>query len=133
MKVKNISDGKTAVKTRSGIIVIAPNEVKELQENTLLTRLHPSLVIVTDEPQEDTKQVDVKNSDVTNSETTNSDAEQNGTQDVTLTAGEAITKDKLEAKLKSLRASWKRARRVAVKEQISKEIKGIEKQLETMK
>lgn len=164
MKVKNVSDGTTAVKTKFGIILIPAGETKELQEGSLLTRLHSSLVILKDDDKEpveadtaeDTVTADATVADTTASDTTVADTTtepelsaselpapelpapelSTGTSDNTdapITAGDAPTKEKLQTKLKSLKSSWKRTRRVAAKEQIAKEIKELEKQLETMK
>lgn len=148
MKVKNVSDGTTAVKTKFGIILIPAGETKELQEGSLLTRLHSSLVILKDdkEPVEADTAEDTVTADTTVADTTTepelSASElpapelSTGTSDNTdapITAGDAPTKEKLQTKLKSLKSSWKRTRRVAAKEQIAKEIKELEKQLETMK
>lgn len=159
MKVKNVSDGTTAVKTKFGIILIPAGETKELQEGSLLTRLHSSLVILKDDDKEpveadtaeDTVTADATVADTTAPDTTAPDTTtepelsaselpapelSTGTSDNTdapITAGDAPNKEKLQTKLKSLKSSWKRTRRVAAKEQIAKEIKELEKQLETMK
>lgn len=156
MKVKNVSDGTTAVKTKFGIILIPAGETKELQEGSLLTRLHSSLVILKDDDKEPVEAEDTVTADTTVTDTTASDTTvadtttepelsaselpapelSTGTSDNTdapITAGDAPTKEKLQTKLKSLKSSWKRTRRVAAKEQIAKEIKELEKQLETMK
>lgn len=154
MKVKNVSDGTTAVRTKFGIILIPAGETKELQEGSLLTRLHSSLVILKDddkEPVEADTAEDTVTADTTAPDTTVADTTtepelsaselptpelSTGTSDNTdapITAGDAPTKEKLQTKLKSLKSSWKRTRRVAAKEQIAKEIKELEKQLETMK
>lgn len=126
MKVKNVSEGLTAVKTRQGIITIAPGEVKEIKDGTLLTRLHPSLIImkeakedkIVNKPAEETK-VEKENIVVPD--------------EVALKEGEAPDATALKAKLKSLKASWRRTQRVAAKEQIAKEIKELEKQLGQLK
>lgn len=126
MKVKNVSEGLTAVRTRQGIITIAPGEVKEIKDGTLLTRLHPSLIImkeakedkIVNRPAEETK-VEKENIAVPD--------------EVALKEGEAPDATALKAKLKSLKASWRRTQRVAAKEQIAKEIKELEKQLGQLK
>lgn len=126
MKVKNVSEGLTAVKTRQGIITIAPGEVKEIKDGTLLTRLHPSLIImkeakedkIVNKPAEETK-VEKENIVVLD--------------EVALKEGGAPDATALKAKLKSLKASWRRTQRVAAKEQIAKEIKELEKQLGQLK
>ena len=126
MKVKNVSEGLTAVKTRQGIITIAPGEIKEIKDGTLLTRLHPSLIImkeakedkIVNKPAEETK-VEKENIVVPD--------------EVALKEGEAPDATALKAKLKSLKASWRRTQRVAAKEQIAKEIKELEKQLGQLK
>lgn len=126
MKVKNVSEGLTAVKTRQGIITIAPGEIKEIKDGTLLTRLHPSLIImkeakedkIVNKPAEEPK-VEKENIAVLD--------------EVALKEGEAPDATALKAKLKSLKASWRRTQRVAAKEQIAKEIKELEKQLGQLK
>lgn len=126
MKVKNVSEGLTAVRTRQGIITIAPGEIKEIKDGTLLTRLHPSLIImkeakedkIVNKPAEETK-VEKENIVVPD--------------EVALKEGEAPDATALKAKLKSLKASWRRTQRVAAKEQIAKEIKELEKQLGQLK
>lgn len=149
MKVKNVSDGTTAVKTKFGIILIPAGETKELQEGSLLTRLHSSLVILKDddkEPVEADAAKDTVTTDTTVADTTTTDAitepelsapklsvDTSDNTNAPITAGDAPTKEKLQTKLKSLKSSWKRTRRVAAKEQIAKEIKELEKQLESMK
>lgn len=154
MKVKNVSDGTTAVKTKFGIILIPAGETKELQEGSLLTRLHSSLVILKDddkEPVEADTAEDTVTADTTAADTTAADVitepelsaselpaselptDTSDNANAPITAGDAPTKEKLQTKLKSLKSSWKRTRRVAAKEQIAKEIKELEKQLETMK
>ena len=154
MKVKNVSDGTTAVRTKFGIILIPAGETKELQEGSLLTRLHSSLVILKDddkEPVEADTAEDTVTADTTAADTTAADVitepelsaselpaselptDTSDNANAPITAGDAPTKEKLQTKLKSLKSSWKRTRRVAAKEQIAKEIKELEKQLETMK
>ena len=149
MKVKNVSDGTTAVKTKFGIILIPAGETKELQEGSLLTRLHSSLVILKDddkEPVEADTAGDAVTTDTTVADATVADVitepelpaselptDTSDNANAPITAGDAPTKEKLQTKLKSLKSSWKRTRRVAAKEQIAKEIKELEKQLETMK
>ena len=126
MKVKNVSEGLTAVRTRQGIITISPGEIKEIKDGTLLTRLHPSLIImkeakedkIVNKPAEETK-VEKENIVVPD--------------EVALKEGEAPDATALKAKLKSLKASWRRTQRVAAKEQIAKEIKELEKQLGQLK
>lgn len=126
MKVKNVSEGLTAVRTRQGIITIAPGEVKEIKDGTLLTRLHPSLIIMK-EAKED--KIVNKLAEETKVEKENIVVP----DEVALKEGEAPDATALKAKLKSLKASWRRTQRVAAKEQIAKEIKELEKQLGQLK
>lgn len=126
MKVKNVSEGLTAVRTRQGIITIAPGEIKEIKDGTLLTRLHPSLIIMKE----------AKEDKIVNklAEETKVEKENIAVPDeVALKEGEAPDATALKAKLKSLKASWRRTQRVAAKEQIAKEIKELEKQLGQLK
>lgn len=126
MKVKNVSEGLTAVRTRQGIITIAPGEVKEIKDGTLLTRLHPSLIIMK-EAKED--KIVNKSAEETKVEKENIVV----LDEVALKEGGAPDAIALKAKLKSLKASWRRTQRVAAKEQIAKEIKELEKQLGQLK
>lgn len=148
MKVKNISEGTTAVRTKYGIILIPAGETKELQESSLLTKLHSSLVVLKDEVNPDSDKSE--NASVDTLVKASTDVEDTNTKKVSDDKDEDVTgnensstdqskvnssspKEELEAKLKSLKASWKRTRRVVAKEQIAKEIKELEKRLETLK
>lgn len=146
MFVKNLSKGSTAIRTREGIIVVAPGETKELNERNLLTRLHHSLAIVSNPDEvaveEDTTVVvnneqdaEQVSDDGDNDVSKNSGTSENETSDESLKIekGHAPTKEDLEKKLKSLKASWSRAKSVKSKELISKEIKEIEKQIAGLK